>query len=180
VALGVIFKDAIASVLGTLTEFGKFGIGVVAVALAVYVLGKWWRRRLFIRQLRMDRISVDELHQLMGEGHDLVILDVRPKEVRELDGVIPGAVAGHPADSDPVLDDYSRDGEIVIYCDCPNEASAAIAAKHLKKAGFKKIRPLRGGLDAWIEAGHPLQQVAGAENGSPAVADAAQPQAVAA
>ncbi|MFZ1924133.1 MAG: VTT domain-containing protein, partial [Xanthobacteraceae bacterium] len=33
VALGVIFKDAIASVLGTLTEFGKFGIGVVAVAL---------------------------------------------------------------------------------------------------------------------------------------------------
>ncbi|MGC1780300.1 MAG: DedA family protein/thiosulfate sulfurtransferase GlpE [Xanthobacteraceae bacterium] len=179
VALGVIFKDAIASVLGTLTEFGKFGIGVVAAALALYVLGKWWRRRLFIRQLRMDRISVDELHQLMDEGHDLVILDVRPKEVRELDGVIPGAVAAHPADSDPVLDDYSRDGEIVIYCDCPNEASAAIAAKHLKRAGFKKIRPLHGGLDAWIEAGHPLQQVAGAESIMETVPAAAQPHAVA-
>ncbi len=48
VALGVIFKDAIASVLGTLAEFGKFGIGVVAAALALYVFGKWWRRRLFI------------------------------------------------------------------------------------------------------------------------------------
>lgn len=128
----------------------------------------------------MDRISVDELHQLMDEGRDLVILDVRPKEVRELDGVIPGAVAGHPADSDSALDDYSRDGEIVIYCDCPNEASAAIAARHLKKAGFKKIRPLRGGLDAWIEAGHPLQQVAGTESEMETVPAAAQPHAVAA
>jgi len=171
VALGVIFQNAIASVLATLVEFGKFGIGAVVAALAIYVLGKWWRRRLFIRQLRMDRIGVDELHQLMNAGGDVMILDVRPKEVRELDGVIPGAVAAHPADSDPALDGYSRDLEVVVYCDCPNEASAAIAAKHLKQAGFKKIRPLRGGFDAWVEAGHPLQRVAEPENGIPDVAD---------
>jgi membrane protein DedA with SNARE-associated domain len=164
VALGVIFQSAIASVLTTLTEFGKFGIAAVLAALAIYVLGKWGRRRLFIRQLRMDRISVDELHHLMDEGRDVMILDVRPKEVRELDGVIPGALAAHPADSDPAVDGYPRDLEIVIYCDCPNEASAAIAAKHLKRAGFKKIRPLRGGFDAWIEAGHPLQHDAEAAN----------------
>ncbi len=163
VALGVIFQNAIASVLTTLAEFGKFGIGAVAAALAIYVLGKWGRRRLFIRQLRMDRISVDELHRLIDEGRDVMILDVRPKEVRELDGVIPGAVAAHPADSDPAVDGYPRDLEIVIYCDCPNEASAAIAAKHLKRAGFKKIRPLRGGFDAWIDAGHPLQHEAETE-----------------
>jgi membrane protein DedA with SNARE-associated domain len=177
VALGVIFQNAIASVLATLVEFGKFGIGAVVAALAIYVVGKWGRRRLFIRQLRMDRISVAELHDLIDEGRDLMILDVRPKEVRELDGVIPGAVAAHPADSDPVVDGYPRDLEIVIYCDCPNEASAAIAAKHLKRAGFKKIRPLRGGLDAWIEAGHPLQHGAEAES---ALQDAVQQHAVAA
>ena len=160
VALGVIFQDAIASVLGTIGEFGKFGIGAVAGALALYVLGKWWSRRLFIRQLRMDRISVDELRGLMDEGRDLVILDVRPKEVRELDGVIPGAIAAHPGDKDPMHASMPRETEVVVYCDCPNEASAAIAAKHLKQAGFKKIRPLRGGIDAWIEAGHPLQRAA--------------------
>lgn len=174
IALGVIFQNAIASVLTTLTEFGKFGIAAVAAALAIYVLGKWWRRRLFIRQLRMDRISVDELHRLIDAGRDVMILDVRPKEVRKLDGVIPGAVAAHPADSDPVLNDYSRDLEIVVYCDCPNEASAAIAARHLKQAGFKKIRPLRGGFDAWLEAGHPLQRVVEIEDGTlPAVAQPA-------
>jgi len=164
VAFGVVFQDAIASVLATLTELGKSGVGVVGAALAIYVLGKWWRRRLFIRQLRMDRISVDELRRLMDEGCELMILDVRPKEVRATDGTIPGAIAAHPADNDPVLAHHPRDLEIVIYCDCPNEPSAAIAAKHLKKAGFKKIRPLLGGIDAWIEAGHPLQSVADAQN----------------
>jgi 3-mercaptopyruvate sulfurtransferase SseA len=47
---------------------------------------------------------------------------------------------------------------IVIYCDCPNEASAAIAAKHRKREGFGKIRPLLGGFDAWVRAGYPLQR----------------------
>lgn len=164
VALGVIFQNAIASVLATLAEFGKFGIVAVVAALAIYVLGKWWRRWLFIRQLRMDRISVDELRGLMDEGRDLMILDVRPKEIRELEGTIPGAVAAHPADNDQSLADCPRDLEVVVYCDCPNEASAAIAAKHLKRAGFKKIRPLLGGIDAWIDAGHPLQRVSETED----------------
>ena len=53
---------------------------------------------------------------------------------------------------------YSRELEIVVYCACPNEASAAFAAKHLKQAGFKKIRPLLGGIDAWVQAGQPVER----------------------
>jgi hypothetical protein len=44
-----------------------------------------------------------------------------------------------------------------VYCACPNEESAATAAKHLKRAGFKKTRPLLGGIDAWIQAGHGIE-----------------------
>jgi len=70
--------------------------------------------------------------------------------------VIPGAIAAHPEDMHPTLEHHDRDTEIVVYCACPNEATAALAAKHLKKAGFKKIRPLLGGIDAWAKAGHKL------------------------
>jgi rhodanese-related sulfurtransferase len=56
----------------------------------------------------------------------------------------------------PTLEDHDRDAEVVVYCSCPNEATAAVAAKHLKKAGFKKIRPLLGGIEAWVKAGHKL------------------------
>jgi membrane protein DedA with SNARE-associated domain/rhodanese-related sulfurtransferase len=164
VALGVIFQDAISSLLSTLVDYGKFGVVAVLVAIGLYVFIKWLQRRLFIRQLRMDRITVTELRQLINDGQTLLILDVRPKEIREHDGIIPGAVSAHPADIDPLIMNYPREAEIVVYCACPNEESAATAAKHLKRAGFKKIRPLLGGIDAWVQAGHSVKLGAGRQN----------------
>ncbi len=79
--------------------------------------------------------------------------------MRAQNGIIPGAVSAHPADIDPIVKSYSRDMEIIVYCACPNEESAATAAKHLKQAGFKKIRPLLGGIEAWVQAGHPIEPV---------------------
>jgi membrane protein DedA with SNARE-associated domain/rhodanese-related sulfurtransferase len=158
VALGLLFHDAITSVLLTLMNLGKIGGVVVLAAIVLYSLTRWWRRRLFIRQLRMDRITVAELRKLIDDGREIVILDVRPKEIRLQEGTIPGAVSAHPADIDPAVKAYPRETEIVVYCACPNEASAATAAKHLKQAGFKKIRPLLGGIDAWVQAGHPVKR----------------------
>jgi rhodanese-related sulfurtransferase len=67
-------------------------------------------------------------------------------------------VSANPADIDPVVATYPRELDVVVYCACPNEASAALAAKQLKRAGFKKIRPLLGGIDGWVQAGHPLER----------------------
>jgi rhodanese-related sulfurtransferase len=87
-----------------------------------------------------------------------LILDVRPKEIREQEGIIPGAIPARPEDMGALVITFSHDLEIIVYCACPNEASAAIAATHLKQAGFKKIRPLLGGIDAWVQAGQPLDR----------------------
>jgi membrane protein DedA with SNARE-associated domain/rhodanese-related sulfurtransferase len=157
-AVGIIFRNAITSVLATLTSLGELGLAIVLAGIGLYLLIKWGRRRLFIRQLRMDRITVPELRKLIEDGEELVILDVRPKDIRAQDGIIPGAISAHPADTDPALKDYPRELEVIVYCACPNEESAATAAKHLKQAGFKKIRPLLGGIDAWLEAGHPIER----------------------
>ncbi len=157
VLLGWIFQNAVTDILFTLADIGKFGVLAVLAALGLYLLARWWRRQAFIRQLHMDRITVDELRGLIDEGRKILILDVRPKEARTQHGIIPGAVPAHPEDIDPVVTTYSRELEIVVYCACPNEESAAVAAKHLKQAGFKKIRPLLGGIDAWVQAGQPLE-----------------------
>ena len=160
VAMGVIFQDAITDILLRLAEIGKYGGLSVLVVLGLYLLARWWRRQAFIRQLRVDRITVDELGGLISEGHAPLILDARPKEIRERDGIIPGALSANPKDIDPLVMTLSHDLEIVVYCACPNEVSAAIAAKHLKQAGFKNIRPLLGGIDAWVSAGQPLERAA--------------------
>jgi membrane protein DedA with SNARE-associated domain/rhodanese-related sulfurtransferase len=156
-AIGRLFQAGIVQIMSTIVEFGQAGGVSLVIAVALYVAAKWLRRQLFIRQLRMDRITVEELSRLINDEQDIVLLDVRPKEVRDVGGVIPNAMAAHPADPEFELPDGPLDQEIIVYCDCPNEASAAIAAKHLQKAGYKKIRPLLGGFDAWVEAGHPLQ-----------------------
>ena len=159
IALGRLFHNAIDAVLATLAQLGTYGTIIVLGALALYLLIRWIQRQAFIRQLRMDRISVDELAEMIDGGKSPIIFDVRPSEARLRDGIIPGALAAHASDIETELKSYPRDVEIVIYCSCPNEASAAIAARHLKRAGFKKIRPLRGGLEAWAKAGRPIESL---------------------
>src|SRR5262249_11448680 len=94
----------------------------------------------------------------IDEGQKLVILDVRPKEARMQDGIIPWgrtrATRGHRSGGSDL---FPRTGDCRD-CACPNEESAAMAANHLKQAGFKKIRPLLGGIDAWVQAGQPVER----------------------
>src|ERR1700730_13317974 len=68
---------------------------------------------------------------------------------------IPGAVAAHPAEIKAITGTYSGDQETIVYCACPNKASAAMAAKHLRHAGLKRIRHLLGGIDAGSRPGIP-------------------------
>jgi membrane protein DedA with SNARE-associated domain/rhodanese-related sulfurtransferase len=154
--LGALFHRAIDDVLHTMETFGTISIVALVAAFAAYILFRWWERVTFIRQLRMDRITVEELIGLIESGQAPVILDVRAAEARGRDGIIPGALAAHPEDIHPLLEQISPDTEIVVYCACPNEATAAVAARHLKRAGFKKIRPLLGGVEAWVGAGRQL------------------------
>jgi len=156
VVAGMIFHNAIDDIVATLNALGEIGALLVVLAVAAYLGVKWWERAAFARQLQMDRISVEELITLMEGEIPPVILDVRSPEARARDGVIPGSLSAHPTDMSPGLHDLSKDSEIIIYCACPNEASAAVAANHLKRAGFRKIRPLRGGVDAWLMAGREL------------------------
>lgn len=157
VLLGWLFHDAVDSVLTTLTQLGEYGLLLIVSVLAAWLVLRWWERRAFIRQLRMDRITVEELASLIAdETSRPVILDVRSAAARADGGVIPGAIAAHPEDLD-ALKDHDRDAEIIVYCACPNEATAALAAKHLRRAGFRRIRPLLGGIEAWAKAGFTLE-----------------------
>jgi 3-mercaptopyruvate sulfurtransferase SseA len=47
---------------------------------------------------------------------------------------------------------------LVVYCDCPDEISAARVARQLQRAGFHNVRPLSGGLTAWEAAGFELEK----------------------
>ncbi len=157
VGIGYVFRDAIGEAIETLQSFGKWGLILLASALALYILVKWGQRRLFVRQLRMDRVTVRELKDMMAKDRVRVILDVRSPMMQKASGRIPGARAVDMTRIAEGVTGVPTDGEIVVYCACPNEVSAVKVAEQLKRVGFKRVRPLHGGIDAWIEAGHEVE-----------------------
>lgn len=158
--LGWLFHDALEAVMATLIQLGAYGIAIVLAVLALYLTVRWIERQNFIRRLRMNRISVEELAVLIDSGQAPIIVDVRSADTRLREGIIPGAVPGGVSELATSMTQTARDTEIVVYCSCPNEASAAVAALHLKRAGFTRIRPLLGGIDAWVQAGRPIENAA--------------------
>jgi rhodanese-related sulfurtransferase len=139
----------------------------------VYAGWRWTRRRALLRQLTAARIDVDKLYELMAEKEPPVVFDIRSDEKRMLDPyTIPGARFADERDLDSIAAAYQREQKVVIYCSCPNETSAAWMAKQLTERGFADVVPLRGGIDAWRDAGYglaPLPPGADSLAGDPAV-----------
>ncbi|WP_426688552.1 DedA family protein/thiosulfate sulfurtransferase GlpE [Rhodanobacter ginsengiterrae] len=160
VGLGYAFAPQIDAVLAMLEQAGTLAMELLLGLLALYIAAKWWQRRRLLVALRMARISVDELNDAIAAGRNPVVVDVRSEASRLLDTrVIPGALL---ADLDGVqlaLADVPPERELVIYCSCPNEVSAAKAAKLLMSLGYRRVRPLLGGLDAWDAAGYAVERL---------------------
>ena len=96
----------------------------------------------------------------MAQGRDPLVIDVRSDAGMQVDARrIPGAISVQLRDIDAKAPELSPDREIVLYCNCPNEASAARAAGMLVARGLARARPLAGGLDAWVASGRPTDAV---------------------
>jgi membrane protein DedA with SNARE-associated domain/rhodanese-related sulfurtransferase len=163
---GMLLSSQIEQLLPHLLDVGSAAVKLILLILALYIVYKWWERRRFLALLRMARISVDELYRMVESGNAPVVVDVRSQTARTLEPRrIPGAINVSLVDFEQHLRDLPRNREIVLYCTCPNEASAAKVAKLLVLNGFKHVRPLHGGLDAWIAAGYAVETIADTEVG---------------
>jgi rhodanese-related sulfurtransferase len=113
-----------------------------------------------IRSLRMARVDVDELYRMIRDDERPLVVDVRSAASQQ-QGRIPGAVW---IDSKAFEQTLRAQGlqertaeEVIVYCACPNEASAAQVARKLMQAGFRRVRPLAGGIDAWVARGYDVE-----------------------
>lgn len=153
IALGAIFHEAVAAILTQLELLGHYAVIMLLGGIVLFIMYKGWKRRQFRMEIRMMRITIDELAELLASELDIAILDVRSSSRRADVGWIPGSI--QVEDLDRL--DLDRRQEIIIYCDCPNDASAAVAATKLKQKGFTQVRPLSGGMDAWSARGFPIE-----------------------
>ena len=155
VALGRVFAAEVDQLLTFLANAGTLALELLPALLALYIVNRWWQRHRLLASLRMARITVDELNHAITQGQPPAILDVRSEAARQLDNrIIPGALLADLNSLDQIIGQLPVDRELVIYCSCPNEVSAATAAKWLMATGYRHVRPLAGGLEAWYDAGY--------------------------
>ncbi len=102
------------------------------------------------------RITKEETKVMIGSP-ELKIIDVRkPISWAGSSSKIQSAVRRDPGDLQ-WIEKYHFDQTLVMYCDCPNEATSANVAQELRIRGYEKAYALRGGWNEWRDAKYPVQ-----------------------
>ena len=158
ILVGALFSRQLEQVIAALASLGSGALGIVIALAALYISYKYFQRRRLLKELRMARITVDELHRMLETGENPVILDLRSlAEVKRNPLLIRGALHMTMDEVQLRHHELPRDRDIILYCSCPNEVSSARIALLLHRDGILRVRPLLGGIDAWRERNYPTE-----------------------
>jgi rhodanese-related sulfurtransferase len=123
-------------------------------------LWKYYHRQKFLHKLKIARITPEELKGKMDAGEDVLVVDLR--HALDFDAnpeTIPGALHIDAAELEEAAEVIPRDREIVLFCACPNEVTAARLALLLRSKGITQIRPLAEGYEGWRSRGFPMSML---------------------
>jgi membrane protein DedA with SNARE-associated domain len=147
--IGMIFSSQVQLALDWISRVGGGSLFVIGALFAVYLAGKYAQRRRLRHLYRLVRIAPGEVAELLAAPHELLILDARSSLARADDPrTLPVSMAFGIEDGFDLLPEDARLKVLVTFCTCPNEASAALLAERLLKAGYERVRVLTGGEDA--------------------------------
>ena len=135
-------------------------LSLLLLGILGWFIGRVYRRRLLLRQLVKARLEPEELKAQLDAGEPVYIVDLRhPLELVPDPYTLPGAIHVSPDALAARVHEIPRDRDVVLYCTCPSEATAAKTAMTLHKLGIERVRPLRGGYDEWKRLGYPLDAI---------------------
>jgi membrane protein DedA with SNARE-associated domain/rhodanese-related sulfurtransferase len=155
--LGYIFSGQIEHIAERAASLGSGLLVLIIALMGGYILYKYIGRRRFLHELRISRITVEELKEKMDQGEPVMVVDLRhPLDFDADPETIPGAFRIDAKELEQHNDRLPHDREVILYCTCPNEATSARLALLLRRQGIQHIRPLEGGLDAWRQQGYPV------------------------
>ena len=108
-------------------------------------------------------LSVAEAAERLGK-RDTLFIDVREDSERERDGVIPGSIhapypdLGSSVKPGGLMNEMVNETGKSLLLYCAYGERSALALKFLNECGIENACHLGGGIDAWINAGLPLEK----------------------
>ncbi len=158
--LGRLFGDALRRNPSLLDWAGRFSGALLLLGIVGFFVARVIRRRIVLRELAAARLEPEDLKRQLDAGEPVYIVDLRhPLELVPDPFTLPGALHFSPDSLAARHHEIPRDRDIVLFCTCPSEATAAKTALTLIHLGIERGRPLRGGYDEWKRLGFPLDRV---------------------
>ena len=115
--LGYLFSGELERIAAYAVRLGLSLFVLIFGSLAGYIAWKFIQRQRFLRELRIARITPEELKQMLDQGHEVSIVDLRHSIDFEADpDVIPGALHLVPEDLAKNSDAIPRDRDVILYC----------------------------------------------------------------
>ena len=116
--IGYAFSEALDVVAGWVARLGGYALLLAGAVLAAYVVLKYAKRQRIFRELRMARITPEELRRRIEAGDGgLAIIDTRSAlDVRAVPFLIPGAIRIDADEVERRHAELPKDREIVLYC----------------------------------------------------------------
>ena len=116
-AAGSVLRDQLEDVAELLRRTGAGMVALLLALLSAYIGWKFYQRRRFIRDLRVARVSSEELRKMLDSGSDVVIVDLRRAiEVQNDRFKLPGAIWIALEELESRHEEIPRDKEVVLYC----------------------------------------------------------------
>lgn len=168
---GVVFSDFVDTILAAFSAYGHIAVMIAGGAFALFIAWRFWLRwRLLRRTGRIPRMTVMELEQRRTAGDKpVVVVDVRAHGATPIER-IPGALVMELQPPFDALADQDNNTDIVVYCACPHEMSAAVLAERLRGAGYANTWALAGGFDEWKRLQGALAETPAVDTPNPAAA----------
>jgi membrane protein DedA with SNARE-associated domain/rhodanese-related sulfurtransferase len=157
--VGRFFGDVLRKHPGALTWMEHFAGALFVLAILGLLGHRIWKQQSFLKQVRTSRLEPEELKRMLDSGQSPYIVDLRhPLDYLPDPRILPGAVRMSPETLMQRAPEIPRDRDVILYCTCPNEATAAKMAMKLRQNGVYRVRPLLGGFDQWKKLGFPLEE----------------------
>jgi len=127
---------------------------VIALGYLVYRLVRRWRAQ---PPLKLAHVTPERIDAMLRPAMPPMILDARPEPERQKKPYRLPRVLHIERNSLDEVDVSSVMHNTVVYCVCPDHATARVLSQQMRDKGFRRVRALRGGLDAWERRGYAVE-----------------------
>ncbi|CAB3758809.1 VTT domain-containing protein [Paraburkholderia solisilvae] len=156
---GALFERHLRMFILEVRRHGWTAIDVLVALALIYLLYRLIRRWRVQAPLKLASVTPERLDAMLRPAMPPVIFDARPDPVRQQEPYRLPRVMHIERNSLEEVDASAVEHNTVVYCVCPDHETARTLSQQMRDKGFKRVRAIKGGLDAWERRGYAVEPV---------------------